>query len=99
MVVTCCDERTLEQSRVALRKLRERFDHAQGRIVGDSFRFHLRDGRVRNFIAKRTVLDRVRAYRDRVDDIFAVACVNGDGKILRVRFIHDRAEHIQIPSG
>ena len=72
------------------------FHHTQGRIEGDPLRRHFRDRRVRDLIAKRTVLDRIRTERNRIDHVLAVAGVNRGRQFFRMRLVDHRAEQIEI---
>ena len=55
------NERALEQCGIASRKLRERFHHAQGRVVGDALALHFGDCGIGDLIDERSVFDGIRA--------------------------------------
>ncbi len=42
------------------------------------------------------MLDRIRPELDRIGDVHGVAGVNGDRKIFGVRFVHDRAQDLEV---
>ncbi len=91
------NQRSLDRLQTAINRRQKAFHSRERGIVGHTLCLHLREERLRNSIAQRSMFDAVGPDRQSVSDIARIPGVYGDRQLLRARLTRDGLQnrHVQ----